>query len=181
RPPMAARPAPVARPAPPPSSGSPVLYVVLGAMGVLLVAAGGFIWWNQQQANQKKIAEATQVTAPPPVTAAPPSTIVNTPTTLPPSAAPPPTYETRGKFMKSAQTAFRHGEYDEAIAQARKALAEDPGDGNAKELIQNAINGQKAELKFRAAESALRANDFEGATRAANEGRELAPWDERAP
>ncbi|PYQ52929.1 MAG: hypothetical protein DMF78_10300 [Acidobacteria bacterium] len=176
RPPVAPRP-PMARLEPPPQ-GHPVLYVVLGGMGVLLLVAGGFIYWKHEQ--DKKIASSTLVTAPP-ITAGPPSTVVVTPTTLPPSAAPPPTYETRGRFMKAAQAAFRHGNYDEAIAQANKARAEDPSDASARELIQNALNGQKAELKFRSAEAALRANDYERASAEANAGRDLAPWDDRAP
>src|SRR5207245_2641684 len=39
---------PVARREPVPSGGSPILYVVLGAMGVALVAAGGYIYINKQ-------------------------------------------------------------------------------------------------------------------------------------
>jgi tetratricopeptide (TPR) repeat protein len=173
----AARPTPPPRPAPPPP-GHPVLYAVLGGMGVLLVAAGGFIWWTHHGPDTKTT-DSTQVTTPP-VTAGPPVTAA-APTTLPPTAAPPPTYETRGKFMKAAQASFRRGNYDDAIGQARKALAEDPSDASAKDIIQNALNGQKAELKFRAAEAALRGNDFERASAEANAGRDLAPWDDRAP
>jgi tetratricopeptide (TPR) repeat protein len=83
--------------------------------------------------------------------------------------------------MKAAQGAFRRGNYDEAISQARRALAEDAGDVSAKTVIENALNGQKAELRFRAADSALRAKDFEKAIAEANAGRDLAPWDEKAP
>ena len=83
--------------------------------------------------------------------------------------------------MKAAQAAFRRNNYDEAITQARRALTEDPGDVSAKTTIENALNGQKAELRFRNAETALRAKDFEKAIAEANAGRDLAPWEERAP
>ncbi|HET6900343.1 MAG TPA: hypothetical protein VFK70_18475, partial [Vicinamibacteria bacterium] len=63
----------------------------------------------------------------------------------------------------------------------RRALAEDAGDSSAKTTIENALNGQKAELRFRSAENALRAKDFEKAKDEANAGRDLAPWDNRAP
>jgi predicted negative regulator of RcsB-dependent stress response len=100
--------------------------------------------------------------------------------TMPPSAAPPPTFEAKGKFMKAAKAAFNRGDYDEAIAQGQRALTEDANDRSAKTVIENALNGQKAELRFRAAENALRANDFEKAVAEANAGRDLASWDPRA-
>src|SRR5262249_10330494 len=93
---------------------------------------------------------------------------------------PPPTFETKGRFMKAAKNAFNRNDYDEAMAQARRALAEDPNDASAKGMIESALNGQKAEQRFRLAENALRAKDFEKATTEANAGRGLAPWDERA-
>ena len=176
RPPLGARPAPAARPlpAPPPSPGHPLLYVVLGAMGVLLVAAGGLIYYQRLRTPPTTIAEAVTPTIATTLAAIPA-------TTQPPVTAPPPTFEVKGKFMKAAQVAFRRGDYDQAIAQAQRALAEDPSDGDAKRLVENALGGQKAEARFHAAEAALRQNDFEKATAEANAGRELAPWDGRAP
>jgi tetratricopeptide (TPR) repeat protein len=82
--------------------------------------------------------------------------------------------------MRAAKAAFNRGDYDEAMSQARRALAEDQGDASAKTVIENALNGQKAELRFRAAENALRAKDFEKAKQEANAGRDLAPWDGKA-
>ncbi len=178
------RPTPAARPAytpapPPPAQGHPVLYVVLGGMAVLLVVAGGFIYWQKTQ------------TGTPPTTIAGPPTDSTVPTpvpvpTLPPTTQPPPPatmplIEAKGKFMRAAKAAFNRGDYDEAMSQARRALAEDQGDASAKSVIENALSGQKAELHFRAAENALRAKDFEKAKQEANAGRDLAPWDNKAP
>src|SRR5258708_37504010 len=67
------------------------------------------------------------------------------------------------------------------MSQAPRALAEDRGDASAKSVHENALSGQKAELHFRAAENALRAKDFEKAKQEANAGRDLAPWDNKAP
>jgi tetratricopeptide (TPR) repeat protein len=177
--PPAARPQYTPAP-PPPQQGHPVLYVVLGGMAVLLVVAGGFIYWQKLQeaekAAKKVVVESTEPPATtlaavvptlPPITQAPP------PVTLPP-------IEAKGKFMRAAKAAFNRGDYDEAINQARRAMAEDPSDTSAKSTIENAVNGQKAELRFRAAENALRAKDFDKAKEEANAGRDLAPWDNRA-
>ena len=42
--------------------------------------------------------------------------------------------------MKAAKAAFNRGDYDEAIAQGRRALAEDAGDTSAKTVIENALS-----------------------------------------
>ncbi|HUG52459.1 MAG TPA: protein kinase [Vicinamibacteria bacterium] len=168
------RPYPSPRPMPAPSPGHPALYAVLGAMGVLLVAAGAYIWLKPDGPPATTLtAESTM----PPTTAAPVTTVA----TPPPTAAPPPTFEAKGRFMQAAQAAFRRGDYAGAIAQGRRALAEDPNDPSAKGIVENALNGQKAEARFRAAESALRGGDFDKAVAEANAGRDLAPWDGRAP
>ncbi len=179
-------PAPAARPAytpppPPPSQGHPVLYVVLGGMAVLLVVAGVFIYLRQQPGGGTTTSttmvagptETTVATTVPAVTV-PPTTQAPAPATMPP-------IEAKGKFMRAAKAAFNRGDYDEAINQARRAMAEDPSDTSAKSTIENAVNGQKAELRFRSAENALRAKDFDKAKEEANAGRDLAPWDNRAP
>jgi len=177
------RPTPAARPAytpapPPPAQGHPVLYVVLGGMAVLLVVAGGFIYWQKTQTGTPPttIAGPTVSTVP---TTVPVPTLP--PTTQPPPPATMPAIEAKGKFMRAAKAAFNRGDYDEAMSQARRALAEDQGDASAKSVIENALSGQKAELHFRAAENALRAKDFEKAKQEANAGRDLAPWDNKAP
>jgi len=178
-PPPAARPQYTPAP-PPPSQGHPVLYVVLGGMGVLLVVAGLFIWkpWDSGKTTTTTTlvagpTETTVATTLPPVTL-PPTTQAQAPVTMPP-------IEAKGKFMRAAKAAFNRGDYDEAINQARRAMAEDPSDASAKSTIENAVNGQKAELRFRAAENALRAKDYDKAKEEANAGRDLAPWDNRAP
>jgi tetratricopeptide (TPR) repeat protein len=182
-----ARPAPAARPAytpapPPPSQGHPVLYVVLGGMAVLLVVAGAFIYFRPpggwgNTTSSTLVAGTTPTTlpvTPPTVTTLAPVTLPQAPVTMPP-------IEAKGKFMRAAKAAFNRGDYDTAINEARRALAEDGSDSNAKSTIENAVNGQKAELRFRAAENALRAKDFDKAKEEANAGRDLAPWDNRAP
>jgi serine/threonine protein kinase/tetratricopeptide (TPR) repeat protein len=178
--PPAARPAYTPAP-PPPSQGHPVLYVVLGGMGVLLVAAGLFIWkpWDKGTVTTPTTMVAGPTDTTLPVT--PPTVTTLAPVTLPPAPVTMPPIEARGKFMRAAKAAFNRGDYDEAINQARRALAEDAGDANAKTTIENALNGQKAELRFRSAENALRARDYEKAKEEANAGRDLAPWDNRAP
>src|SRR6266540_3234893 len=180
------RPTPAARPEytpapPPPSQGHPVLYVVLGGMAVLLVVAGAFIYFRPggggTTTSTTLVAGPTETTVPvtqPPATTMPPIT-------QPPPPATMPAIEAKGKFMRAAKAAFNRGDYDEAISQARRALAEDQGDASAKSVIENALSGQKAELRFRAAENALRAKDFEKAKQEANAGRDLAPWDNHAP
>jgi tetratricopeptide (TPR) repeat protein len=180
------RPAPAARPAytpapPPQQQGHPVLYVVLGGMAVALVVAGGFIYWQKTHGKDDEQKTASVVTTEPPATTL--AAVVPTlpPVTQPPPAVTMPPIEARGKFMRAAKAAFSRGDYDEAIAQAKRAQAEDPGDASAKTTIENALNGQRAELRFRAAENALRAKDFDKAKEEANAGRDLAPWDNRAP
>src|SRR2546428_845466 len=70
----------VARREPVPSGGHPILYVVLGAMGVALLASGGYIYVNKQGAKP------TEPTLPPATEmAAPPSTVP--PTTIPVATA----------------------------------------------------------------------------------------------
>ena len=173
---------PVARREPVPSGGSPILYVVLGAMGVALVAAGGYIYINKQGAKptEPTVPPATEMAAP--ASTAPPTTIAAA-RPLPPTAAPPPTFAARkgSTAMKAAQAAFGRYDYDQAIAQAQKALADDPADAQAKSLVENALKGQHAESRFAAAESALRQGQFDRAMTEAEAGHALAGWDPRGP
>jgi tetratricopeptide (TPR) repeat protein len=171
----------VARREPVPSGGSPILYVVLGAMGVALLAAGGYIYVNKQGAKP------TEPTVPPAAeTAAPstwPPTTIAAATPPPPTAAPPPTFAVRkgSTAMKAAQAAFERHDYDRAIAEAQKALADDPADAQAKSLVENALKGQHAESRFAAAERALRQGQLDRALTEAEAGRALAAWDPRGP
>ena len=168
--------APRAEPA---REGSPVLYVVLGGMFVALVAAGGYIYIS----NHQPLTPSATVAVQPPSTA-PPPTAAATPTPPPPTAAPPPTFaETKGKgaaAMKAAKSAFDRGDYDRALASARAALGDDPGNPDAKRMAQNALDGQKAEARLRAAGAALRQGDYTTAASEAAAARALAPWDTQA-
>jgi serine/threonine protein kinase/tetratricopeptide (TPR) repeat protein len=167
-----------------PSGGNPILYVVLGAMGVALLAAGGYIYINKQGQGGK----TTEVTVPPStVMAAPPSTVppptIAVASAAPPTPAPPPTFAGKkgSMAMKAAQAAFARNDYDQAMAQAQKALAEDPSDAQAKRLVESALKGQQAESHFAAAENALRQGHLDRATAEADAGRALAAWDPRGP
>ncbi len=163
------------RPAPAPSH--PALYVVLGGMGVALLVLGGYVYWQRLQSPP---APPPTIAIEPPPTLTPPTTLAATP---PPTAAPPPTFaEATGKSapaMKVAQAAFKTGSYDKALASAQQALRDDPGNADAQRLVENALNGQKAQVRLRAAETALRQRDFVAAESEANAARGLAPWDAR--
>jgi tRNA A-37 threonylcarbamoyl transferase component Bud32/tetratricopeptide (TPR) repeat protein len=170
---------PRARPAPAPAGGSPVLYVVLGVLATALAGTGGYIYWRNQQEAQ---APPVTLVVPPPTTlaAAPPTTAPAPPVT----AAPPPTFdEAQGKAaasLRAAQTAFKQGDYDRAMAAAQRALQEDPGNKDATRLVENALQGQKAEPHIRAAEAALGRGDYAAASSEADKARGFAPWDTRA-
>ena len=172
----------VARREPAASGGNPILYAVLGAMGVALLAAGGYIYINKQGAKptEPTLPPATEMAAPP--STAPPATIAAA-TPPPPTAAPPPTFAVKkgSTAMRAAQAAFGRYDYDQAIAEAQKALADDPADAQAKSLVENALKGQHAETRFAAAESALRQGQFDRAMTEAEAGRALAAWDPRGP
>ncbi len=170
-PPTVARPGP--RPAPAPSS-APVLPIMVGLLFVAVLGLGGYVYWKAQQpppAPPETMAVAPPVTAPPPTLEATPA----------PTVAPPPTFaEATGKSavaMKAAQAAFRAGSYDKAVASAQQALREDPGNADAQKLVDNALSGQKAQARLKAAEAALQKRDFAVAETEANAARSLAPWD----
>jgi serine/threonine-protein kinase len=171
-------------PAPAPSGGNPVLYVVLGAMGVALLGAGGYIYLNRQGTK------TTETTVPASTLAAVPASTLPPPTTLavvvpPPTVAPGPTSVKatgrEGGAMKAAQAAFDRNDYDQAIAQAQKALGQDPSDTQAKSLVEKALKGQQAESHFAAAETALRQGQYDRAASEAEAGRVAALWDPRGP
>jgi tRNA A-37 threonylcarbamoyl transferase component Bud32/tetratricopeptide (TPR) repeat protein len=171
------RPATLPREAPEPSRAP----LIAGGAVVLLLVAGGVAYFVLQNKPPlpppTTLAQTVTTTLP-----APPPTLAATP---PPSAAPPPTFviqEGKGAAaLRAAQTAFRQGDYDRAVAQAQSALREEPDNVNAKRLAENAVNGQRAEAHFRNAEAALRAGDFDRASQEADAGRAAAPWDGRAP
>ena len=170
---------PMPGPAPQPSGGNPMLYVILGGMAVALAGAGGYIYWkNQQEANTSSNTLALTATT----TLAP----VTTTTTLapPPTVGPPPTFdEAQGKTaasLRAAQSAFKDGNYDKAMAAAQKALQDDPGNKGATQLVEKALQGQNAERHVKTAEAALAKGDFATASAEADQAHTIAPWDTRA-
>jgi eukaryotic-like serine/threonine-protein kinase len=177
--PPAARPG---RAAPAPASRTnPALYAAL-ALGAVAVAGVGYLLWHQTQPRP------TPEPLPTTLAAAPATTLQPVPTTLalsPPTTAPPPTFaETVGKAarsMRAAQAAFRQGDYDKAVSQAQAALRDDPGNGDAQKLLGNALDGQKASARFRAAEQALAGGNLAQAQSEAEAGQQLAAWDARGP
>jgi tetratricopeptide (TPR) repeat protein len=82
--------------------------------------------------------------------------------------------------MRAAQAAFARQDYDAALAEAQKVLREDTSQSEAKRLVENALSGQRAEARFRAAEAALGRGEYAEASSEAEAGRTLAPWDARA-
>ena len=178
--------APLSRPAPP-SSGHPVLYVVVGGLGVALLGAAMFIALgrrtDEKPAPSTTMADAAPVTTMAPAATMPPVSIA--PATPPPTAAPPPTFVTptgrSAVAMKAAQAAVQQGDYDRAMALAQKALSEDPANADARRVADSALSGQKAAARFQSAEVSLRDGEFAQAMTEAEAGRALAPWDARAP
>ncbi len=168
----ASRPAPRPQPAPRPS----VLPWVAMALALVAVAVAGYLAWKSQRAP-----------ATPPVTLAvatptpPPPTTLATPTPPPVTAAPAPTFQEAGgkaaARIRTAQDAFRSGDYDRAAAAAQEALREDPQNDNARKVLENAQGGQKALARLRAAEAALARGDFAAAESEIDLARRLAPWD----
>jgi eukaryotic-like serine/threonine-protein kinase len=177
--PAAARPAPAARPVPPPPATSPLIYVAVVA-AALGLAGVSYLLWKQMSPAPTAAPPPTVATAP--VTTAPAASTLATP---PPTAAPPPTFvEAQGKgaaAMRAAQAAFRQGDYGRAVTQAQNALREDPGNADAQRLLENAMTGQKAKALFDGAEDALKKGDFTKAQADAEAGRKVASWDAQGP
>jgi tRNA A-37 threonylcarbamoyl transferase component Bud32/tetratricopeptide (TPR) repeat protein len=167
-----------AAPEPPPSGGHLVLYVASGGMAVALLGAGGYIYYTKMQPPPTTLASL------PATTVAPAPTTVAMPTPPPPTTAPPPTFgEAKGKgaiAMKAAKAAFDKSDYDRALNLAQEALRADQDNPDAKRMAENALNGQRAGVRLRAAEAALRQGDFATATAEAEAASKLAPWDGHA-
>jgi hypothetical protein len=168
-------PRPMAQP-----SGSPVLYVVLGAMGVALLGLGGFVLYQRLQEEPAPPPTQAQVTTL--TTMLPSATAATPPPTPPPTPEPKPTFKpAEGKgaaALRRAQASFSSGNYDGAVAQAQEALKADPGNSEASRVLESALNGQSASAHFAAARTALAQNDFERARSETDAGRKLAPWDQ---
>jgi serine/threonine-protein kinase len=181
RPAAAQQPAAAApRPAAAPPATSPAIYLALG-VGVLALGGVGYVLWDKVR-TQPSPPPSVSVVQPVPASAPPPSPVAATPVPTPeapPSFAPP--VGKAAAALKSAQAAFRQGDYGRAVSQAQAALKEDPGNSDAQRLLENALNGQKAKALFDSAEAALRQNDFAKAQGDVDAARQLAPWDGRAP
>jgi tetratricopeptide (TPR) repeat protein len=83
--------------------------------------------------------------------------------------------------VRAAQAAFGRQDYGAAMQKAQEALRADSGNEAAKTILESALNGQQAEVRFRAAGNALAQNDHAKALSEAEAGRRLAPWDSRGP
>jgi tetratricopeptide (TPR) repeat protein len=151
----------------------------VGGLAVALLVAGGYIAYNQMK-PQKVEPPVTQASLAPATTLAPPVTAAPV-TTLPPTAAPPPTFaEAVGKgaaAMKAAQRAFTNGDYGRAVSEAQAALREDPQNGSARRMIDQAEKGQQAQAKLRSAQAALGRKEWAQAIADASAARDLAPWE----
>jgi serine/threonine-protein kinase len=163
------------RPQPAPKAGVPAwvavaLVLIMGAVGAL----GWFVWKSQQAPVTPPVTQAAATPAPTP-------TAVATPAPPPVTAAPAPTFEEAGgkaaAQIRSAQAAFKAGNYDRAVAAAQEALREDPQSESAGKVLENAQAGQKALVQLRAAEAALARGDFDAAEGELDAARRLAPWD----
>ena len=140
------------RPAPAPSGGSPWLYVALGGLVVALVAAGGYIYLSKQKAEVAQVSP-TPVPATPTPAAATPAPTEAPPTPAPATAAPPPTFaEATGKgARRHAHGAGRvqEGRLRQGHQVGPGGAPEDPANEGAKDLVERALEGQKANERAR--------------------------------
>jgi serine/threonine protein kinase/tetratricopeptide (TPR) repeat protein len=173
---------PVARAAlrarrPPRSSPLPWVLVGLGLVGA--AGAAGFFYWKGRQ--EARTPPATMAAAPP-VTEAPPTTTLATPTPPPVTTAPQPRFdEAKGKAaasVRTAQAAFKRGDYDQAVAAAQKALREEAENPQARDVLARALDGQKATASVHAGSTALERGEFDSADREAQAAFGIAPWDQ---
>jgi tRNA A-37 threonylcarbamoyl transferase component Bud32/tetratricopeptide (TPR) repeat protein len=165
------------RAAPEPEKPKTALYAGLGVGLAAAIAVGAYFALKPDVPVKKDVVEATPTAAPP--TAAPTQASTQAPTEVA-TTAPLPTVDPRNKAaaaLKVAQASLSKGDYGRAIQQAQDALRDDPSNAQGKDILNRALDGQKAENHFRAAESALRNGQFAEAQRETDAGRALAPWD----
>jgi tRNA A-37 threonylcarbamoyl transferase component Bud32 len=148
------------------------------AMACALVAVGvvGWLVWKGQPAQPAPPVTQAVATPTPPA----PTTLA-TPEPPPVTVAPAPTFEEAGgkaaAQIRSAQAAFKAGSYDRAVTAAQGALREDPANENARKVLANAQDGQRALVQLKAAEASLLRGDFAAAENELEAARRLAPWD----
>jgi tetratricopeptide (TPR) repeat protein len=82
--------------------------------------------------------------------------------------------------VRRAEDAFEAGRYDRAVESAQQALREDPSNAAARQILESALNGQKAATRVQAGDAALARGDLAAAEREAGAARTLAPWDRSA-
>jgi serine/threonine-protein kinase len=165
-------------PRPATAGASPMLYISLGGLGVLVVALGTYIYIKNSQ-PVSPLPSSTMASL------APSTTLPPAPTTTAPTPAPPPsTVEAAGRAaatIRSAQSAFKSGDYERALTEAQAALRDDPGNADVRKLLDNALQGKRAVDHFHAAQVALGRGDYAQAASEAEAGRAAAPWDSRGP
>jgi serine/threonine-protein kinase len=142
---------------PPPGKSWPVP-AAIGGLGVATAVALFFI---------------LQGPKPPLPSPAPPVSRESVP---PPGSPEPPRW---AEALRAAQAALASGEYDEAARRAKEVLEQDPGNVDARTVLDKAALGQKAAVHFQAAEVAVGRGDLETAYAEAEAGRSNAPADER--
>ncbi len=164
-------------PPPPPPQSNTMMYLILGVMSVGILGIGGYVAFKPDKQQTVFIPVKQETPAPPPSTQGTP--------TPPPTTAPPPTLgQVEGRAasaIRSAQGAFQQGDYDRAVSLAQSAMREDPGNAQAKSVLENALNGQRAARHFEAARSAMARSDFATAESEVRAGSQNAPWDARGP
>ncbi|MCG6926760.1 MAG: protein kinase [Acidobacteria bacterium] len=161
---------------------NPLPWIALAAAATATVAGLGYVAWRAR--STPSASPPVTLAASPTATPAPPPTPAPTPATPVPTAAPQPTFaETGGvaaESVRRADDAFKAGRYGQAVESAQRALREDPSNTSAQQILDNALNGQKAATRLQAGEAALAGGDLPAAEREAAAARSLAPWDQAA-
>jgi tetratricopeptide (TPR) repeat protein len=172
---VATAPVPRLPPRPQPAPKASVLPWVAVTLALVAVGVTAWLAWKNQPAQSAP--PVTQAVATP----APPPTTLATPEPPPVTLAPAPTFEEAdGKAaaqIRTAQSAFKAGSYDRAVAAAQEALRADPANESVRTVLANAQDGQKALGQRKASEAALARGDFAAAESEIEAARRLAPWD----
>ncbi len=207
--PAAAVPAPASPPAPSPVEASrrPALVALAVAVAALIAGAGFFISTRPHAAGERP--PAGSATPVPTATAeaepvAPSPTLRATPATEPApvaaarSASPSPRAASERSLPAVAATAeaepragadaarlekandfFERGRYAAALAEARAVLRRNPGNAEARALVEDAEAAVVVEERIKKAREALRKGDREAALREVRAGLAVAPSDDR--
>ncbi len=157
----------------------PLRWAALG-LAIVGVAAAAWLAWRSMHPAPVATSALQRVEGVLP-SPAPPPTTAPTPAPPPVTAAPPPTFaQAEGAgvaSLRSAQSAFRAGNYARAVEAAQEALRNDPGSAGAKGVLESARAGQQAAASLRTAEAALSRGDLTAADEHTAAALRLAPWD----